>query len=273
MLEVATRRLQTTRWLARAPRAGLLATCAVLSAVGLRDLLSAPPVPAPRQPVATNADPGSQAFAEAFARDYLTWDRADSESSTTLATYGVDLIPARPPSGLEQSVRWTSVAGARRATGGTEIVTVVAQTSRGRVALSVTVRRDASGARQVVGQPALVGALPRAESPSRPGVGREVTEPQLATAVERALRNYLGRDGSDLRADLASHAKVVLPDRALRVLSADPVTWVRLGARVTTTVRTTDADRVQMTLRYELAVTKQAGRWLVRAIHTNPEVQ
>ncbi|PTL60252.1 conjugal transfer protein [Paraconexibacter algicola] len=273
MLEVATQRLHTTRWLARAPRAGLLATCAVLSAVGLRDLFVTPAAPAPRQSAPAQADPGSQAFAEAFARDYLTWDRDGSESSTTLAAYGVDLIPPRPPGGLDQRVRWTSVAGARRATGGTEVVTVMAQTTRGRVALSVTVRRDVAGARQVVGQPAVVGALPRAENPARPGAGREVTEPQLVAAVERALRNYLARDGSDLRADLSSDAKLVLPDRAQRVLSADPVIWVRLGSRVATTVRTADRDGVQMTLRYELAVTRQAGRWLVRAIHTNPEVQ
>ena len=273
MLEVAANRLQTTRWAARAPRIAIALTCGVLSVVGMRDLLAGPTEPPTQPETRAQADAGSQAFAEAFVRDYLTWNASDPTVQIDLAAYGVDLAPVEPPRGLEQSVRWTSVAGTRQTSVSTEVVTVVAMTSRGRAALAVTVSRDVAGSRQVVGQPALVGALPRASTTVRPVAGREVEDLDLATVVERALRNYLARDGADLRADLASNAKVVLPDRAQRVRSADPVAWVRRGTRVTTTVRVADRDRVEMTLRYELAVTKQAGRWLVRAIHTNPEVQ
>lgn len=273
MLTANAQRLSTTRWLARAPRVGLIATCCVLSVVGLRDLVSSPAQPSRVARPAAPPDTGSQAFAEAFTRDFLTWDGTGRSDPEALAIYGVNLAPAEPPTGLEQSVRWTSVTAARRASLRDEVITVVAQTTRGREALAVTVRRDPSGARQIVGQPAVVGALPRAESPARPPTGREVDDQQLTAVVERALRNYLGRDGADLRADLAADARVALPERPSRVLAADTVTWVRSGSRVAATVRAVDRDRVQMTLRYELTVTKQAGRWLVRAIHTNPEVQ
>jgi len=271
MLDPAAHRLRTTRWIGRAPRLAVIAAGLALASAGVRSTIDSPAQAVRATPVADARDVPSEALAEAFTRDYLTWDATSARDQ--LASYGPEIEPASVPTDVTQSVRWTTVVAASHTTNATTTITVLAETSRGRYALALTVARGRNGVRQIVGQPALVGALPVANRSTRSPTEHEVDDQTLTTVAERAVRNYLAHDRVDLAADLTATARVVLPDRTLDVRAVDAVTWVRARRRVAVAVRAIDRDRVEMSLRYELAVTRQAGRWLVRAINTNPEVQ
>lgn len=273
MFETGARRLRALRWSSRAPRIAVTAAGTVIALTGVRALVAGPAEPVRAAATAPASALEPQALAEAFARDYLTWADTAQTSAITLSSYGPDIVPPSPPSGLEQSVLWTSVAGIDRHPGGAQTVTVVADTNRGRYALAVAVARRAPASFQVVGQPAIVGALAAVTRRAPRAAERELDDAALRAVAGRAVRNYLSHDREDLAADLATNAIVVLPEQRLRVRAVDAITWVRGRRRVAVTVRAVDRSRVEMTLRYELAVTRSAGRWLVRAIHTNPEVQ
>lgn len=276
MLQVAARSASASRWIARAPRLALGVACVALTAAGLRATFA--PTPAPlagsAAPTTPRADVQSQALAEAFTRAYLTWDGGDA-SDRKLARFGTTVEAPNVPAGVRQTIRWTGIAHVARTTRNRLVVTVFADTSSGPYSLAVPVGRGPHGTRRIVAPPAILGAVPIAPGREDRSAEREVEDLALVAVLRRTLRNYLAADGTDLAADLDSTAVVVTPDVPLSLRSVDPPTWVVTGRRVGVTARVRTRAGVELTLRYELAVVRRAGRWLVQAIHINPsrEVQ
>lgn len=268
MLDVDARSLTATRWVGRAPRIALALAAAALALAGLRSATQASPLP-PASPVTSAPrDFGAEALAEAFARDYLTFDDPARQASRLVA-YGATIEPPAYPAGLRQQVRWTAVSGVERRGRGS-IVTVIAATTRGRVALAVPILRGSGGDAAIDGQPAIVGTERSSDVSRARKSEREVDDGRLRAVARRAIKNYLSRDLADLSADLSPGASVHVPANAMRLRGVDLVTWSVPGRRVALAVRATDRDRVRQRLRYELAVRQLGGRWLVQAVHTNP---
>jgi hypothetical protein len=253
---------------ARLPRVLIALFLLVMCVAGVRATLA--PAQLPRlssRPTAT-VDQAAAAFAEAFARAYLSWDPARPElHERALARYLSDEL--EPAAGVEparaQSVRWTAVVGVRRR-GERQLVTVAADTDAGSYHLAVPVERDEHGLLAVVGYPALVGPPPVAlDRPAEDEV--EVTDAGLRSVCERALRNYLGGDREDLLADLDADAVVSLPEQRLELKAIDQLSRGRAGT-VVAELRASGAGAV-WTLRYELDVVRRE-RWYVRAISSDP---
>lgn len=271
------RALWTVRATARTPRVAWLVAWAALAAAGLKSAV-APQSPAMVQPTARAvSDTATQAFAEAFARAYLTWDaRAPEAHERRVARFvGRDVEPGAglvvPPTG-SQDVTWTAVVAERPVATQRRLVTVAAETSRGPVHLAVPVARDTRGALFVSSVPAVVGGPPR----STAGAGAaevEVDERELRALAARVVRNYLGGERDDLAADLHPRAVVSLPDARLAVRSADAVTWVVRPRRVAVQVTAEALGGLRLSLRYELGVLRMGGRWVVRTVHSNPVAQ
>lgn len=276
MLQVAARSASASRWLARAPRLALGIACIVLTAAGLRATLAPTPAPSAGSDVPTTppADLQSQALAEAFARAYLTWDGGHAPESE-LGRFGTTVEPPDVPAGVRQTIRWTGVAHVARTSRDRLVVTIFADTSAGPYSLAVPVGRGPHGTRRIAGPPAIVGAVPIALGGEDRSAEREVEDRALIAVVRRTLRNYLAADGADLAADLDRAAVVVTPDAPLVLRAIDPPTWAATGRRVAVTARARTRAGAELTLRYELAVVRRAGRWLVQTVHTNPsrEVQ
>lgn len=263
------RSLRWVRWFARARAIAIGAVVLVLSLAGLRSLIAGPPAPT-RIGSGGGYDATAAAFAESFARTYLSWDSERPEERER-ALAGLVSASLDPGAGLEpggrsrQDVLWTAVLAARR-TRRARIVTVAAQTTGGVFHLSVPVARDDRGFLFVSAYPALVGAPPTA--PDAPvDEAPEVEDPDLRVVAERVVRNYLERQASDLRADLAPEAVVSLPARRLRVEDVEAVRDLG-GSRVAVELRALGGG-VSWRLRYELAVVKRE-RWYVRSIQSNP---
>lgn len=276
MLQVAARSASASRWLARAPRLALGIVCIMLAAAGLRATFAPTPVSSAGSaaPTAAQPDVQSQALAEAFAREYLTWDGGGA-SESELGGFGTSVEPPDVPAGVRQTIRWTGVASVDRTSRDRLVVTVFADTSAGPYSVAVPVGRGPHGTRRIAGPPAIVGAVPIAPGREDRSAERDVEDRALVAVVRRTLRNYLAADGSDLAADLDRTAVVVTPDVPLVLRSVDSPTWVVTGRRVAVTARARTRAGVELTLRYELAVVRRAGRWLVQTVHTNPsrEVQ
>jgi hypothetical protein len=85
------------------------------------------------------------------------------------------------------------------------------------------------------------------------------------------LRNYLAHAESELAADLATDARVSLPDQTLTLESLDSLDWSTDRHSVLATLRARDERGTQYTLAYELGVLSSAGRWEISAIQTNPD--
>jgi hypothetical protein len=219
---------------------------------------------------AISGDPEVEAFAEAFARTYLTWDPADSERrERQLARFlsrDVDPDAGMAPDG-EQHVNWTAVASERR-TGSRTTVVVAAEVNGEALHLAVPVERDERGFLAVAAYPALVGG-PATDRGITAPAERDVEDPELRAVSERAVRNYLAGESRNLAADLADDATVALPARRLAVEAVESITWSR-GHRVAVQVRATEARAATWTLRYELAVVRRE-RWYVRSVHVNPD--
>jgi hypothetical protein len=261
--------LRSSRALARAPRIAAVTACAVLAATGAKNLvtgareaeLRSAHAPAPPR------DVEAEAFAESFARAYLEVD--GTRDPRDLTVFGVDLEPPRQRSAADpQRVRWTAVS-ASRSRGATSSVTVAADTTRGPVHLAVAVGRTRDGRRFVAGPPAIVGP-PAVDTAPRRLVRDEVGDPELDRVAARTLKNYLGRDRSDLLAVLAPDAKVVLPERTAKVTRTEPATWVAKPGRIAVGLDARTSDGLELTLQYELSVVRRSGRWLVRAVNTEP---
>lgn len=261
--------LRSSRALARAPRIAAVTACALLAAGGVRDLVTGAgeAEPPSARKTAAPRDVEAEAFAESFVRSYLEVD--SSRDSQDLSLFGLDLESPRQRSDADpQHVRWTAIS-ASRTRGNTTSVTVAADTTRGPVHLAVTVGRTRDGRRYVAGPPAIVGP-PAVDTALRRLVRDEVGDPELDRVAARALKNYLGRDRADLLADLAPDATVVLPERAATVTRTEPATWVTKPRRIAVGLDARTSDGLELTLQYELSVVRRSGRWLVRAVNTEP---
>ena len=169
---------------------------------------------------------------------YLTWEAQDPEArERALAPFvgpGMDADAGlQPPAGGEQRVQWTQVVQEREPLPALHVYTVAAQTdTAGLLYLTVSVLHPAGGGLALAGYPAFVG--PPASGPAQTsGEGRlrEVADPELATVVERALRNYLAGSASELAADLAPGARVSLPgEGAGAAIAAEPAMGARRGS-------------------------------------------
>lgn len=269
-----TQSIASMRARARAPRAALLVMCAVLAAVGLKELaVPTRPVAAPGAPAAAR-DITAEAFAESFVRSYLTWDarKPDAHERAVAAFLAADADAhaglSVPPTS-SQTVEWTAVVADRSAGARQRIVTVSADTSAGPVHLGVPVARDAGGLLFVARPPAVVGA-PGSTTKGVAPAEQEVEDRALRLVAGRVVRNYLAGERDDLAADLDARAVLSLPDLRLRVRTTDAVTWVSKPNRAAVVVTAAGRDGLQLTLRYELDVVRRAGRWVVRTVHTNP---
>ncbi len=261
--------LRRVRWTARAPRIAAAGTCAVLSLLGLRSLLTPEPTrvpqPAPPRPVTSAA-----AFAEGFARAYFTYDRdAPDRRDRALAAYmpasqiTADELPRR-----DERVVWSAVAATEPSGGRRLIVTVAVETTSAIRYLAVTVDRDGRGRLFIPSPPALVGPLPVAME-AAPPVEEEVDDAALRAVAARVVKNFLARERDDLVADLDPRAVVSLPHETMRLASVDGLTWTS-GRKVAVAVTASTADGLRLSLRYELGAVRRGGRWLVRTVHVNP---
>lgn len=268
---VARRSGRRVRWAARAPRLVAIALVAVLAVAGLRAAVAPPPA----QHVVVRAPMGGdvrvEGFAQAFARAYLSWDaRRPEQREGRLASFlsaGIDPDAGYlPPDTGSEVVVWTAaVQNAPSQVGRTVVVAV--ETTRRTAHLAVPIARDERGFLFVATYPAFVGGPAtntRAELPA----DEEVEDEALRRVVSRALRNYLERSVSNLRADLDPHAVVSLPDAAMRVRSVQEVTTAEEG-RVAALVSVSDPAGGELTLRYELRVVRR-DRWYVRSIAVDP---
>ena len=274
-LPLARRSLRATRWLGRAPRIAAICLVASLCAAGLRATLKPRAPLNPPRPTAheITTDLAAEAFAQAFARSYLTWSPATHDGhDAAVARFAPNTLDAgaglRPPSHGSQTVRWTAIAGDSRR-GRTRLITVLVGTSGGDLTLAVPVRRDARGLLSVSAYPALIGPPP-ANPRTALDVEPPVEDTELSVVAKRTVTNYLARSPRNLAADLTSDAVVVMPVQKFRAARFDDVTWARPNRVAAVVVEALRRDGLQMTLRYELAVVRRAGRWLVRAIETNP---
>jgi hypothetical protein len=275
---VVTRPLWRIRLARETPRYLLCA----LSATGLvasARFAIAPPHPAARAPASPSsrpADPAAQGYAVLFARRYLTWNGAEPQASQKalepFAGPAMELgAGLRLPPGGQERVEWVEVVQEREPAAGEHVYTVAAQTdTAGLLYLSVSVVRAAEGRLALAGYPAFVGAP--ASAPAQLSARlQEVGDPTLATVVERALRNYLAGSASELAADLASGARVSLPQLALRLESVEHLDWAPGAGSVLASVQAEDGRGVQYTLGYELDVAREGGRWEISAVQMDPD--
>jgi hypothetical protein len=251
---------------------------AILGLLASARFAIAPPRPVIERastPASALVDRAAEGFASLFARRYLTWDSTDPEAHRLgLAPFVGSSMEAeagsQPPESGEQKVLWTQVVQARGASGG-HVYTVAAQTdTSGLLYLTVDVIRTSAGALALAGYPAFVGA-PASTSAVSPGSLREVEDPALTIVVTRTLRNYLGRAGTDLAADLEPGAQVSLPDAALSLDSLQNLGWSSDGRSVIAVVQAHDERSTHYTLAYELDVASHSSRWEVSAIQMNPD--
>jgi hypothetical protein len=240
----------------------------MLALVGLK-ALTTPTSPAPVKAASVaQRDLAAETFAESFARAYLTRNVDDPERrERALERFGLSAdATADGVAEHNEAVRWSAVVGSARTSLG-RVVTVAAETDRRQVHLAVTVRRDGRGLLAVTAPPAVVGPPPVAHG-TRPPAEDEVGDRALRTVATRVVKNYLALERENLAADLARGAVVSLPEQRLKVASIDGVTWS--GRRIAVALIAADGDRLRLSLRYELTVVREAGRWLVRTVHVNP---
>ncbi|MFI5003494.1 MAG: conjugal transfer protein [Solirubrobacterales bacterium] len=223
-------------------------------------------------------DLAAEGFAALFARDYLTWEAQSPEARVrALAPFvGSGMEPdagLQPSAGSEQRVQWTQVVQEREPQPGEHVYTVAAQTdTAGLLYLTVSVLHPAGGGLALAGYPALVGAP--ASGPAKSGAIerlRQVSDPELATVVERALRNYLAGSPSELAADLAGGARVSPPSVALALQTLQSLQWTQAGSAVLAVLQAQDQRGAQYTLAYELDVAREQGRWEIAAIQMDPD--
>ncbi len=267
------RSLRALRLRARLPRLLGAAAVGLFALAGVKALFTEPGVASTQARPSVAGNPSVEAFAEGFARAYLTWrpGRAEEREARLRPYLARDLDPDAGLSPVPKAsgyVDWTAVA-ARRRRGTTTVVTVVADLGGRRTYLSVPVRHDRRGFLVVRSYPALVGGPPADLSPAPPSEP-EVEDGRLRAVAERVVTNYLAGERQNLAADLAPDAVVSLPAERLKVSSVDSVVWAAPGRRVSVQVRARGGDGAGWTLRYELAVVRRE-RWYVRAIGNDPK--
>jgi hypothetical protein len=267
-----TTTLRALRIRSAAPRVLLYGAVLLLAVGGLRAALGGRPrtiVQAPRT-VQSGPDYAALSFAEAFAREYLTWGAGPDNRAQRLAPFlsqslstGGGLTPGAKTS---QTVSWTTVSGAHLMAGGVT-VTIAAKTSNGLVYLAVPVVHGSRGLLAVGAYPAIVGAPPT-DTAVVAVDGTAVDDNGLRTVVQRALTNYLAGSRTNLIADLTSSAVVSLPDKPLQVRSTTNLTWAQNGRTVNAQVTATDDHGTTWMLQYRLDVVHR-DRWYVSSIEFN----
>jgi hypothetical protein len=275
---IASRSLWRIRLARELPRY-LLCAAAVAGLAASARFALAPPVPRAAVAAVRAPDPpdrAAEAFAVLFARRYLTWNAGEPQALERAlepflgpgmeADAGLEL-----PTGGEQRVEWAEVVQARTPAPGEYVYTVAAQTdTAGLLYVTVAVAHTADGGLTLAGYPAFVGA-PAAGPAQVPEHLREVSEPALATVVQRALRNYMAASSSELAADLAGGARVSLPAIALTLQAMQRLDWAPGTGAVLATVQAQDARGVHYTLAYELDVVRAQGRWEISAVQMDPD--
>ena len=274
--EVQHASVRRMRLLARAPRLLAVTVAVVLALAGLRTVVFGAPAPKIErfyEPASDNI--GTEAFAEDFARAYLTWSGSGATQAygQSLALYNPQFADSQgvQPSNTPERVSWASVVQDQpSALKGSRIVTVELQLVPGdrTVYLAVPVNRAQNGALAITTWPSFVGAPAVQSAPTMPSL-TAVTDPNLITVVTRAITNYLAGDENDLQADLAPGAQVTYPAQQLQV-SGPPVSVQSTGpGGVLVTVRATDAQGASYTLAYEVGV-EMTERWYVDSIEVIP---
>jgi len=271
-IEIRVSSFRRERALARLVRIVALAPFCVLALVGVHSALAGRSTEVVKRASGGRSDLQAQAFAESFARAYLSWDAAHPERrEAALRRYFSDAVD--PAAGVStparggREVTWTTVTGDASIGADGHVVTVAAGTDRATQYLAVPVHRDDRGFLYVASYPALVGgpvAAVHAELANEPELG----DGSLRGVVARALSNYLAREVRNLRADLDPAAVVSLPPQELRLDSVEAMSRARPGW-VAAQVVVTDPQGVELTLRYEVEVV-QRDRWYVRSIGPNP---
>jgi hypothetical protein len=255
---------------ARAPRAVAVATLLVLCLAGLRSLAEGPS-PRAARPAGRSCLPDVRAegAAQTFVRSWLSWRAGEPDPvAQQMVPRDID-VSALPPAGVRQRVDWTAPVADECLRGSARRVTVAAAAGglpAWHVAVPVSTTRDGariSGAPAIVGPPIASGA-----GLSRPEI--EIDDPPLAAIVARVIRHYLQRDASDLAADLSPGTRVSLPDGPFALAGIDAVTWANPGRVAAAAVTARTARGTRLPLRYELALVRRGGRWLVSGIDTTP---
>lgn len=267
-----TRTLLAARLVARAPRIALLCAAGVLAVAGLRGAV-APPKPTTASAVAPRPAPAAAApFAEAFVREYLSWEQDDiGGREQRLSAYLADGLDPdaglAPTPGRRSRVSWT-VAGVPRAAGGAVwSVDVLAGLQDGtRTTMSIPVHARGN-AMAVVDYPALVALGTRATDAPARSWNTPVEDAGLERVVQRALRNYLAGRAGDLQADLAPGSRVITPERTSRLITVEELAWKTPGREVAALVVVELPDRSRMRLRLHLSV-RRDGRWFVAGLNT-----
>ncbi|HTW42784.1 MAG TPA: conjugal transfer protein [Solirubrobacteraceae bacterium] len=277
-VSIRTRALWRIRLAHELPRYVLYAVSLAGLAASVRFAIAPPtpalPVAAEHQPAAP--DPAAEAYAVLFARRYLTWNAGEPQANVhALEPFlgpGMETAAGlQLPANGEQHVEWAEVVQARTPAPGEQVYTVAAQTdTAGLLYLTVPVAQTLAGGLALAGYPAFVGA-PAAEPAQLPAHVREVSNPELATVVQRALRNYLAASSSELAADLSSGARVSLPSQPLTLESVQRLDWAQEGSAVVATVQAQDGRGVRYALAYELDVLHEQGRWEISAVQTDPD--
>ncbi len=270
-------RIRLARGLPRYVLYGLALAAALASArFALDPPRAALPAALLRRPV--GEDLAAEGFATLFARAYLTWEAQHPEArERALAPFvgsGIDGDAGlQPPAGREQRVQWTQVVQERQPQPHDHVYTVAAQTdTAGLLYLTVGVLHKPGSPLALAGYPAFVG--PPASGPAQAdtdGRLREVSQPELTTVVERALRNYLAGSSSELAADLAPEARVSLPGIELALQSLQSLQWAPGAGAVLALAQAQDQRGASYTLAYELDVLRAQGRWEVSAIQMDPD--
>lgn len=260
----------------RAPRLALFAACGLLAAAsGAR--LAAGPSPA-GVPVAARSSErpttDEEGLAERFATAYLTLVPGDEdERARRLTALGLadSAGPVDRAGRVERRVVHTSVAAVDREPNNIVRVTVAVDDGRSWTYLAVPVRR-VTGRLSVAGAPAMVGP-PAVARDALTAPEDEVQDAALKQVVQRVVRHYLAGDRSDLAADLVPGATPSPPATRWQTTSIDATTWARRPRRVAVLLEARSPDGLRLTLRYELAVVRRGGRWLVAAVFTDPKQQ
>jgi hypothetical protein len=84
------------------------------------------------------------------------------------------------------------------------------------------------------------------------------------------VRNYVAARRDALAADLLPGALAVVPDVAMRATTIEEMTWSLPGRAIDVVVRARLSTGGELALAYELGVVRQASRWFVRWIETQP---
>ena len=221
-------------------------------------------------------DRAAEAFAQRFARAYLSFDSRDSDKrlselaaftggSGTTASAGFT-----PPQKGSRTALSTVIEQDAPTDRDRRVYVVGVQTdSDGLLHLAVTVVRRDDGSIAIEGFPALVGG-PYTSPQVDDSHGVDIADENLRMVLRRTLLNYLGHHTDNLTADLTQDAQISLPDLQLRLKDLQQVYWTSPDSSVRATVVAKTTDGAEMTLSYELDVVQTADRWMVSAIQTIP---